>query len=174
MRRNQALPAYMLCAALACAAYALLSAHPEWTLFPYTKALALLFGLEFVYTQAAYAAIGSTVVITKACSGVNLFLSLYVILVIGCLHRFHGAKKRYLLSLFFFASAVFAAFIATLVRIILSLPFSESPHFKLIHTVISLCVFFGTGLLVYSLAQKITDLIIKGGNKNEEAVLSKR
>ncbi|MCL2106451.1 MAG: exosortase K [Oscillospiraceae bacterium] len=166
MKARQLLPIYLLCAALAAAAYVFLSIQTEWTLFPYTKALELLFGFAFIYTDAAYEAIGSNVVITKACSGVNLFLSLYAILVLGFLHRFLEAKKRLLFSVLFFASSVLVAFLATLARIIVSLPFSESPHFKLIHTIISLCVFFGTGLLVYS----ITDKLLKGGHKIEEAV----
>jgi len=160
------LPFYLLCAALAAAAYVLLSAHTEWTLFPYTKVLELLFGLHFTYSGTAYEAIGSAVVITRSCSGLNLFLSTYAILVIGFLHR---AKNRRLLPLLYFISAVAIAFIVTLARIIVSLPFAESPHFKLIHTVISLCVFFGTGLLVYSLTQKITDKMI-GGHTREKAV----
>ena len=152
---------YLLCAVLAAAAYMFLSAHTEWTLFPYAKALEWLFGLRFYFTGTAYEAMGSNVVLTKACSGVNLFLSLYTILVLGFLHRFYGGKKRLLLSLLFFAVAVFTAFFATLARVIVSLPFSENPYFKLIHTVISFCVFFGTGLLLYSLMQKITDYLIK-------------
>lgn len=163
------LPYYLLCAALTAAAYAFLSAHTEWTLFPYTKVLELLFSLHFTYTGTAYEALGSAVVITKSCSGVNLFLSLYAILVIGFLHRFQGPKKWLLLSGLYFISAIAIAFIATLVRMIASLPFAENPHFKLIHTVISLCVFFGTGLLVYSLTQKITDKMI-GGHTREKAV----
>jgi len=170
MNLRRLLPIYLLCAALAAAAYVLLSAYTQWTLFPYAKALELLFGLRFHYTYAAYAAIGSPVVLTKACSGVNLFLSLYAILAIGFLHRFQGAKKRLLLSLLYFAGAVVAAYIATLARIVVSLPFSESPHFKLIHTVVSLCVFFGTGLLVYSLTQKTTDFIMNGAQRHEKAV----
>jgi len=166
MKPKQFFPIYLLCAALAAIAYVLLSVHTKWTLLPYTKTLEFLFGLEFIFTDAAYEAIGSNVVITKACSGVNLFLSLYAILVIGFLHRFLETKKRLLLSVFFFASAVLVAFIATLARIIVSLPFSESPQFKLIHTIISLCVFFGTGMLVYA----ITDKLLEGGHKIEETV----
>jgi exosortase K len=161
------LPFYLLCAVLAATAYIFLTAHTEWTLFPYTKTFELLFGLHFTYTGTAYEAIGSAVVITKSCSGVNLFLSLYAILVIGFLHR---ANKQALRSLLYFASAIVIAFIATLARIIVSLPFAESPHFKLIHTGISLCVFFGTGLLVYSFTQKITDRLIRGGRTREKAV----
>ena len=170
MRTKQLLPIYLLCAVLATAAYIFLSVNTKLTLFPYTKILEFIFGLHFNYNGAAYEAIGSNVVIRKTCSGVNLFLSLYAILVFGFLYRFQGVKKRLLLSLLYFVSAVMIAFIATLVRIIVSLPFSESPHFKLIHTVISLCVFFGTGLLVYSLMQKITDRFVKGGHKLEKAV----
>ena len=161
MKNKQLLPIYLLCAALAAAAYLFLSARAEWTLFPYTKALELLFGLHFYFTGTAYATAGSNVVLTKACSGVNLFLSLYTILVFGFLHRFRGFKKQLLLSLLYFTVAVFTAFIATLARIIISLPFSENPHFKLIHTVVSFCVFFGTGLLLYSLVQKITNRLMK-------------
>ena len=161
---------YLLCAALAAAAYILLSANPRWTLFPYVKALELLFGFHFYYSGEAYLAAGSSLAITKACSGVNLFLSLDAILAAGFLHRLRGTKKRLLLALFYFIGAILIAFIATLVRIIVSLPFCESPHFKLIHTVISLCVFFGTGLLVYSLMQKITDTCNKGGHSLEETV----
>jgi len=156
MKNKQSLPAYLLCAALAAAAYLFLSAHIEWTLFPYAKALEWLFGLRFYFTGTAYAAAGSNVVLTKACSGANLFLSLYTILVFGFLHHFQGRKKLLLLSLLYFFTAVLTAFIATLARIIVSLPFSENPHFKLIHTVISFCVLFGTGLLLYSLVQKTT------------------
>ena len=154
------LPMYLPSAALAAAAYVFLSVHTEWTLFPYTKAIELFFGLHFYYTDAAYAAVGSNAVITKACSGVNLFLSLYAILAVGFSHRFQGVKKRLFLPLVFFMGAVLIAFVATLARIIVSLPFCESPHFKLIHTAISLCVFFGTGLLVYSI----------GGHIHEKAV----
>ena len=170
MKNKQLLPVYLLCAALAAAAYLFLSAHIEWTLFPYAKALEALFGLHFHFTGTAYAAAGSNVVLTKACSGINLFLSLYTILVLGFLHRFHGIKQQLPLSLLYFFTAVFTAFIATLARIIVSLPFSESPHFKLIHTVISFCVMFGTGLLLYSLVQKITtkitSKIVKGGSSS--------
>ena len=169
MKNRQLYPTYLLCAALAAAAYILLSIHTRWTLFPYTKALELLFGFHFYYTGAAYEAAGSGVVITKACSGVNLFLSLNAILSVGFIHRFRGGKKGLLLAPLFFAASVCVAFAATLARIIVSLPFCESPHFKLIHTVISLCVFFGTGLLVYSLTQKITDRFVKGGHSLEKA-----
>ena len=155
-KTKQLLPIYLLCAALAAAAYLLLSAHIEWTLFPYAKALERLFGLRFYFTGTAYAAAGSSAVLTKACSGVNLFLSLYTILAVGFLHCFRENKTRLLLSFLYFFTAVLTAFIATLFRIIVSLPFSESPHFKLIHTVVSFSVFFGTGLLLYSLVQKIT------------------
>ena len=170
MKTKQLLPIYLLCVALAAAAYIFLYANTKWTLFPYTKILEFLFGLHFNYTGTAYEAIGSSVIITKTCSGVNLFLSLYAILVFGFLHRFQGVKKKLLLSLIYFVSSVSIAFIATLARIIVSLPFSESLHFRLIHTVISLCVFFGTGLLLYSLMQKITDRFIMGGHKHEKAV----
>jgi len=170
MKNKQLLPIYLLCAALAAAAYLFLSAHIEWTLFPYAKALEALFGLHFYFTGTAYAAAGSSVVLTKACSGLNLFLSLYTILVFGFLHQFQGNKKRLTLSLLYFTVAVLTAFIATLARIIVSLPFSESPHFKLIHTVVSFCVLFGTGLLLYSLMQKITGKFVKGENDLEKAI----
>ena len=170
MKNKRLFLIYLLCAALATATYMLLSANPRWTLFPYAKALELLFGFHFYYSGEAYLATGSSLAITKACSGVNLFLSLYAILAAGFLHRLRGNKKRVLLALFYFAGAILVAFISTLVRIIVSLPFCESPHFKLIHTAISLCVFFGTGLLVYSLMQKTTDKFDKGGHTLEETV----
>ena len=148
-------PTYLFCAALGAAAYLFLSAHPQWTLFPYAKILNILFGYHFSYAGDCYQAMGSGVVISQTCSGVNLFASVYGILVFGFLRRFPGASKRFSAALACFGIALAVAFAATLARIILSLPFCESRHFKLIHTVFSLCVFYGTGLWVYLCAQKI-------------------
>jgi len=160
--RTKTIPIYLLCAAIGAAAYIFLSINTEWTLLPYTKALHFLFGFHFYYTGAAYESAGSSLVISKTCSGINLFLSLYTILVVGFLHRFSGTKKRLFASLGAFATAIFIAYFTTLIRIIISLPLCDSPHFKLIHTVISLCIFFGTGLLVYCSAQKVMRRIHHG------------
>ena len=147
---------YLLCAAAGVAAYVFLSINTKWTLFPYTKSLNLLFGFHFYFTDAAYEAAGSSLVISKTCSGINLFFSLYVILIAGFLHRFTGTGKKLAAALVSFVTAIFTAYVFTLVRIIISLPLIDSPHFKLIHTAMSLCVFFGAGLLVYLATQKIT------------------
>ena len=148
-------PAYLICAAVAAAIYVFLSIHTQWTLFPYTKALNALFGFHFYAIDDGYQAAGSGFMITRTCSGVNLFAGLCMILVFGFLHRFHGTKRRTFAAMACIVAALLVTFIATLARIILSLPFAESEHFKLIHTVLSLCVFYGTGLLVYWCAHKV-------------------
>ncbi|MCL2508146.1 MAG: exosortase K [Oscillospiraceae bacterium] len=149
---------YLLCAALAGTAYIFLSGHTQWTLLPHTKVLNFLFGLHFYYNGEFYEAVGNNIAITKTCSGVNLFVSLYAILFYVFSRYFTGVKKRVIASPVCFAGAIIIAFAATMIRIIVSLPFAGSPHFKLIHTVISLCVFFGTGLLAYLAAQKLLSL----------------
>jgi len=112
-----------------------------------------LFGYNFYFTDNSYRALGSGLAITKTCSGVNLFISLYSILVLGFLHQVSGRKLFY--SLIAFASALALAFCFTLLRIVLSLPIMEWGHYKLAHTVLSLCIFFGACFFVYWLAQKI-------------------
>ena len=148
-------PVYLLCAAVGVAAYAFLSANTEWALYPYTKALNVIFGFHFYFTGVAYEAAGSNLVLSKTCSGINTFLSVYAILVFGFLHHFAGAGKRLRGFLLSFAAAIGIAYGATLLRIIVSLPFCDSRHFYLIHNIITLCIFYGAGLAVYTSAQKI-------------------
>ena len=146
---------YVLCAAMGMAVYFFLFLHIKWTLFPYVKALNVLFGFHFHETADGYEALGSGFAITETCGGVNLFISLYMILVFGFLRRFPGTLQRVAVALACVGIALLIAFLATLGRIIISLPFCEWRHFKLGHTVLSLCVFYGTGLWVYMRAQKI-------------------
>ena len=155
-------PVYLLCAAAGAAAYVFLTVNTEWTLYPYTKALNFLFGLQFYFTGAAYETAGSNLVISKTCSGVNTFLSIYAILVFGFLHYFAGVKKRLRGFLLSFAAAIAIAYGATLLRIIISLPFCDSRYFYLIHNTITLCIFYGAGLAVYTAAQKIKGRFYNG------------
>ena len=148
-------PIYLLCASAGAAVYIFLYANTEWALYPYTKALNTLFGFHFYFTGAAYETVGSNLVISKTCSGINTFLSIYAILVIGFLHRLIGAKKRLCGFLAFLAAAIFLAYFATLIRIIISLPFCDSQYFYLVHSIITLGIFYGAGLSVYSITQKI-------------------
>ena len=148
-------PVYLLCAAAGAVVYTFLAVNTEWTLYPYTKALNSLFGYHFYFTGAAYEAAGSNLVISKTCSGLNTFLSIYTILIFGFLHRFTGLKNRLFGVLVSFTAAIFIAYCATLLRIIISLPFCDSQHFYLIHNAVTLCIFYGAGFSVYLTAQKI-------------------
>ena len=148
-------PAYIGSAAAGAAAYFLLSAHIRITLLPYTKALKLLFGFHFYEISGGYEAAGIGFVISKSCSGVNLFMSLYTILLACVLRYARTFRARALTAGACLLAALCIAYFVTFARIVVSLPFCDSPHFKLIHTVISMCVFFGAGLWVYSRAQRM-------------------
>jgi len=154
--------AYGLWAAAGLAAYFWLARHPLWTLLPYARALNFLLGLHFYETPLGYEAAGLGFAITPSCSGVNLFASLYAVLLYAVPGRYPVGFTRGLASTACLGSALLIGFLATLARILLSLPFCGSPRFKLIHTVISLCIYFGTVLCAYGLSQKVIGRLQRG------------
>jgi len=147
--------AYGLWAAAGVAAYFWLARHPQWTLLPYARALSVLLGLHFYETPQGYEAAGLGFAITASCSGVNLFASLYAVLLYVVPGRCPAGFRRGMAAAACLAGALLIGFLVTLARILLSLPFCGSPRFKLIHTVLSLCVYFGAVLCVHSLSQKV-------------------
>jgi len=147
-------PVYGLWAAIGAVVYFWLLRHPQWTLLPYARALGFLLGLYFYESPLGYEAAGLGFAITASCSGVNLFAGLYAVWlwVIPC--RCPAGLWQTVAAAACLASALVTAVGITLARILLSIPFCGSPRFKLIHTVLSLCVYFGAILCAYGLAQK--------------------
>ena len=159
---------YLLPISAACCIYFFLLQNTQLTLLPYAKSLDFLLGYHFFYSNGSgFEAVGSNFIITKSCSGINLFLSLNLIAIFGFSSSFKTKKSKIAASASFLFVSLFFAYFMTLLRIMISLPFLKSSHFNLIHTAISLLIFFGSCILFYELNSKVIKQIKTYTRSNE-------
>ena len=146
---------YALCLAMCAASYVLFNENMELFLFPHKTVMEYLFNFSFVFTEnVGYEQTNGLFIITRNCMGVKLFINLFIIMAFGFLHKYAGMKNKIAAIVKFYSISLITAFAATMFRISASVPFCEWNRFHLIHNVISLSVYFMTGLVLYFLMER--------------------
>jgi len=142
---------YIFAAAIALSVYFLLNRNIEIALRPHALIMQLLYQMQFEFLPGlGYREVNGLFIISGECSGAKLFVCLFFIFITCCLRRYRGFfKKLFMLFSFCFAS-IALSYAITAIRIASSIPFCGSPDFKLIHTMLSLILYFGSGLLLYA------------------------
>jgi exosortase K len=149
VRRNDIL-LYALCAAVCAASYILLNKNIELALLPHKTVLEYMFNFDFVFTEnVGYEQTNGLFIISRNCMGAKLFVSLFLIMVLGFLHKYAEFKHKIKAVFKFYFIAIFSAFFFTVIRISMSVPFCGWEKFHLIHNMISLGIYFSAGLAVY-------------------------
>ena len=155
MRGNSRFGVYLFPAAMAILIYQALNQNIELTLKPYVFAVYILYQMRFEYMPGlGYREVQGLFMIGRDCLGGKLFICLYSILTV-CRQDSrkglpHNAGKVFRFGLI---SIVLTYFI-TMIRIAASIPFCELPDFKLIHTILSLIIYFGAGLALYAILSR--------------------
>ncbi len=119
---------------------------------PYVYALNAFYLIVFEYVpELGYREINGIIVIGKDCVGSKLFISLFLIFSFCYDYNHDGMLKGVLMIFLTCITALAMAFIITLFRITASIPFYGMKDFKLIHTILSLLIYFGSSLGLYSI-----------------------
>ena len=157
---------YAISIVLCAASYVMVHANIELSLFPHKIAMEYLFGFHFVFTDnVGYEQINGLFIITRNCLGVNLFISLFLIMTFGFLHKYTGIKHKITALLVFYGVSGVLALALTLLRISASVPFCTWDQFYLIHNIISLIIYFLSGLGLYGIMEKLTQKVFPNVRK---------
>jgi exosortase K len=141
---------YALCVLMCAVSYIILNKNIEVSLLPHKTVMEFLFNYNFVFIESVgYEQTNGLFVIAQNCLGAKLFISLFLILVLGFLHKYSGTKRKITALFKFYIISLGAAFVITIVRISASVPFCTWDRFQLIHNIISLTLYFASGLTVY-------------------------
>lgn len=145
--------------------YALLIGHAEQALRPLTAILSALYGLSFTYTPAlGYVARDMNLVVTPGCMGATLFTAAFLMLALGFAPEAHRARRL----LVYYAFSLALALAVGVARIAMSLPFVFYESAQLIHTLVSLLMYFGCLLSLYRFMQARTRRY-QNGNEQMDA-----
>ena len=149
IKRNDTIPYFL--AILVCAvSYVIFNKNIEVSLFPHKTAIQYLFGFNFFFTEnVGYEQTNGLFIIARNCSGIKLFISLFLILVFGFLHKQTGLKRKTTTVIKYYFMSLGLALIITIVRIAVSIPFCTWSRFHLIHYILSLAIYFMSGLILY-------------------------
>ena len=130
--------------------YVILNKNIEISLFPHKAAIQYLFGFNFFFTEnVGYEQTNGLFIITRNCSGIKLFISLFLILVFDFLHKQSRLKHKIITAVKYYFISLGLALIITIVRIAVSIPFCTWSRFHLIHYILSLAIYFMSGLILY-------------------------
>ena len=143
--------AYLFAILTACLVYMGLNRNIEITLKPYVLAMDFLYQIQFEYVLGlGYVENKGLFIIGKECLGGKLFICLFTILTICRLSKYKKLLHKIASILGFCIISIFLAYMITLIRISASIPFSVMSNFKLIHTILSLVIYFGSGIALYT------------------------
>ena len=127
----------------------------EILLFPHKTAMEYLYNFSFVFIDnVGYEQSNRLFTIAQNCSGVKLFINLFLIMVFGFLHKYIGTKRKIAMLAKFYFRALFLAFAITIARIAASLPFCTWERFHLIHNVMSLGIYFAACFILYFIMER--------------------
>ncbi len=155
MQQLRKRPLYCLMAAgSALLCYGMLMQFWQMALLPHVWLIRLIWGLDFTLIPEGYVSFGAQIVITPGCMGAKLFLCAYLMLALG----FPGSFRRLPLLC---GGCLLGTLFVSVVRIAISLPFAGLESGTLIHTLLSLFVYFGALTALYAVAQKR-----RGGEQN--------
>ena len=146
---------YTISIVLCAVSFFAVSQNAKYSLLPHKTAMEYLYNFNFVYIEGVgYEQANGLFTITQGCSGVKLFINLFLIMVFGFLHKYSGKKRKIATVVKFYFMAMFLAFAITLTRIAVSIPFCTWERFYLIHNAISLCIYFVAGLVLYFIMER--------------------
>ncbi len=149
--KTKEIPIYLFAFSLVFFIYRLLSQNIEITLKPHITFLQLLYQMRFYFIQdIGYSETNNLFVIGRDCLGSKLFVCIFSIISILCLDRYNGFLKKIFMLLNFALLSLLLSYVITMIRIAASIPFCTMPDFKLIHTILSLVIYFGTALLIFA------------------------
>ena len=148
---------YALSIMICAASYVILTGYIELSLFPHKTVMEYLFNFNFVFIEdVGYAQTNGLFIIARNCLGVKLFINLFLIMVFGFLHRYAEMKHKIAAVIKFYSIALVLAFVITVIRISASVPFCTWDRFHLIHNVISLTLYFASGLALFFVMERKT------------------
>jgi len=146
---------YAISILLCAASFVVLNHNIEILLFPHKAAMELLYNYSFVFVDdVGYEQANGLFTIARNCSGVKLFISLFLIMVFGFLHKYTGTKRKIAMVVKYYFMAMFIAFAVTVVRIAASIPFCSWERFHLIHNAMSLGIYFSVCLSLYFVMER--------------------
>jgi len=149
VKRNE-IVFYVASVALCAVSFVVLNQNTKLLLFPHKTAMEYLYNFKFVFVDnVGYEHSSGLFAISKNCSGVKLFINLFLIMVFGFLHRYTGTKRKIAAIAKFYLTALVLAFVVTLIRIAASVPFCTWEKFHLVHNVMSLGIHFAACLILY-------------------------
>ncbi|HBU13309.1 MAG TPA: exosortase K [Clostridiales bacterium] len=142
---------------IAVLSYALLMRDIRLSLWPHAQFFKFAYGMPFEFVPGVgYVSTQAGFSITEGCMGVRLFVSAFLLATLGFSPRGGmGVKAAFLAKAF--ALSLAGAFVISLLRISISLPFLHHKDAQLIHNIISLAVYFGCMAALFFLLQKRRD-----------------
>jgi len=156
MKKNPAevlmnnLPLYPIILLICTITYITFNKNIEISLFPHKTAIQYLFGFDFFFTaNVGYEQANGLFIIARNCSGIKLFISLFLIMTLGFLHRQAGLKRKLMTIVRYYFTSLGLALVITIIRITASVPFCTWNRFYLIHNLMSLAIYFMSGLVLY-------------------------
>ena len=142
---------FILSTALALFVYAIADLYISTALKPYVTALYWLYQMRFEYLPGlGYRETGGLFIIGRDCLGNKLFICLFAVMVICRLDHYKGSMDALLRLPILCAASVLLSYAVTFIRISASLPFCGTFEFKLIHSVLSLAIYFGSVIVLYT------------------------
>jgi len=143
--------------ALGAVSYVALNANPELALLPHKTALEYLYNYSFVFVEnVGYQQTNGLFIIGQSCLGAKLFINLFLIMVLGFIHRYRDVTRQIIALIKFYFLALALACGITIIRIASSLPFCTWDNFHLIHNTLSLSIYFISGLALYFVMERKT------------------
>ena len=137
--------------------YIILTENIELSLFPHKAVMEYLFNFNFAFIEdVGYAQTNGLFIIARNCLGVKLFTNLFLIMVFGFLHKYVEMKHKIVAVIKFYSISLILAFVITIIRISASVPFCTWDRFHLIHNVISLTLYFASGLVLFFVMERKT------------------
>lgn len=146
---------YAVSIVMCAASYVILNQNIELSLLPHKTVMEYLFNFNFVFNEnMGYEQTNGLFIIAPNCLGVKLFISLFLIMVFGFLHKFIKLKHKMTAIIKFYFMSLILAFVITIIRISVSVPFCTWDKFRLIHNIISLMIYFISGLSLYFVMER--------------------
>ena len=141
----------MMCAA----SYIILTKYITISLFPHKTVMEYLYNFNFVFIEnVGYEQTDGLFVIARNCLGVKLFINLFLMMVFGFLHKYIEMKHKIAAIIKFYSISLILAFVITILRISASVPFCTWDRFYLIHNIISLTIYFASGLVLFFVMER--------------------
>jgi exosortase K len=148
--RKRDIAVYLIGVIISILTYDILNKNISVSLLPHKIAIEFLCDYHFIFIpKIGYQEVEGLFVIAKNCLGTKLFVSLFLILLFGFLHEYKNICHKMIATAYFYLLSIALAFIITVTRIYVSIPFCTFENFSLIHNAISLVIYFISGFILY-------------------------